>query len=254
MRCCAAVTTTNCCSRPCRAPPADRSLSRVLGLPLHRIGTIDDLGACRRKAADGRWASLRLAVSDHFSKVEPVVPTRPRFTVNIYSPQPAQKPRTYRCAPQPPSCLPTRPTSSPVVSAAAWCRRAPAPRVRSRPGCSTLIRAPLSDAVFLAFLLAAFLFGIIAAERTGRALGSPIMAPSYVGRNGALLADSHAHPTDTCLARRCIRDLPLLRHRQTAPIRWADQRIKGGLGVMVDDVLAAGYTLLVLALAHRIIA
>jgi phosphatidylglycerophosphatase A len=31
------------------------------------------------------------------------------------------------------------------------------------------------------------------------------------------------------------------------PIRWADTRIKGGTGVMLDDLMAAFYTLLVLA-------
>ncbi len=31
------------------------------------------------------------------------------------------------------------------------------------------------------------------------------------------------------------------------PIRQADARVRGGLGVMFDDLLAAGYTLLVLA-------
>ncbi len=30
------------------------------------------------------------------------------------------------------------------------------------------------------------------------------------------------------------------------PVRWADRRVQGGLGVMLDDVLAGGYALLVL--------
>lgn len=37
------------------------------------------------------------------------------------------------------------------------------------------------------------------------------------------------------------------------PIRALEIRIKGGLGVMFDDLLAAGYTLLVLAVAKRIL-
>jgi phosphatidylglycerophosphatase A len=36
------------------------------------------------------------------------------------------------------------------------------------------------------------------------------------------------------------------------PIRQLERRMKGGFGVMADDLLAAGYTLLVLALAKRI--
>ena len=35
------------------------------------------------------------------------------------------------------------------------------------------------------------------------------------------------------------------------PIRWLETRLKGGWGVMADDLLAAGYTLLVLALLRR---
>jgi len=36
------------------------------------------------------------------------------------------------------------------------------------------------------------------------------------------------------------------------PIRQLEMRYKGGFGVMFDDLLAAGYTLLVLAVAKRI--
>jgi phosphatidylglycerophosphatase A len=35
------------------------------------------------------------------------------------------------------------------------------------------------------------------------------------------------------------------------PIRWLEARWKGGFGVMADDLLAAGYTLLVLAAVQR---
>lgn len=34
------------------------------------------------------------------------------------------------------------------------------------------------------------------------------------------------------------------------PARWFDEHLKNGLGVMLDDVIAAGYTLLALALAR----
>jgi phosphatidylglycerophosphatase A len=38
-----------------------------------------------------------------------------------------------------------------------------------------------------------------------------------------------------------------------APIRWFERRFHGGFGVMFDDLLAAGYTLLVLALLKRVL-
>ncbi|HEY1720845.1 MAG TPA: phosphatidylglycerophosphatase A [Magnetospirillaceae bacterium] len=37
------------------------------------------------------------------------------------------------------------------------------------------------------------------------------------------------------------------------PASWADRNIKGGLGVMLDDVMAAGYALIVMILYHRFI-
>ena len=37
------------------------------------------------------------------------------------------------------------------------------------------------------------------------------------------------------------------------PIRLADRKIKNGFGVMFDDLLAAGYTLLILCILERII-
>ena len=37
------------------------------------------------------------------------------------------------------------------------------------------------------------------------------------------------------------------------PIRWIERRYQGGFGVMFDDLLAAGYTLLALALVRRLL-
>jgi phosphatidylglycerophosphatase A len=34
------------------------------------------------------------------------------------------------------------------------------------------------------------------------------------------------------------------------PIRWLDHRVAGGFGIMIDDVVAAGYALAVLQLAR----
>jgi phosphatidylglycerophosphatase A len=36
------------------------------------------------------------------------------------------------------------------------------------------------------------------------------------------------------------------------PIRWFERRYRGGFGVMFDDLLAAGYTLVALAFARRV--
>ena len=43
----------------------------------------------------------------------------------------------------------------------------------------------------------------------------------------------------------------MFRRSLAPPIRWFEGRFKGGWGVMGDDLLAAAYTLIVLAAAKR---
>ena len=38
------------------------------------------------------------------------------------------------------------------------------------------------------------------------------------------------------------------------PVKWADSQIKGGLGVMLDDAIAAVYTILVVQALHWLFA
>lgn len=111
-----------------------------------------------------------------------------------------------------------------------------------------LIRTPLSEIAFLIMLGAFFLAGILAAERTGRALG--------VSDHGAIVWDEMVavwlvllFTPATLLWQACaIALFRLFDITKPQPIRWADSRVKGGFGVMLDDLLAAGYTLLALAI------
>lgn len=116
------------------------------------------------------------------------------------------------------------------------------------------VRAPLSDALFGGLLLASLLFGILACERTGRALG--------VADHGSIVWDEIVAiwlvlwltpPTPLWQATAFVlfRFFDIVK---PPPIRWVDDRTRGGLGVMADDLLAAGYTLLALALLVRITA
>ncbi|QDF95665.1 phosphatidylglycerophosphatase A [Azoarcus sp. DD4] len=111
-----------------------------------------------------------------------------------------------------------------------------------------LLRTPLSDFVFLALLLALFVAGILAAERTGRALG--------VSDHGGIVWDEMVATwlvlllTPPTLIWQAIA-VALFRFFDIVkppPVGWADRSFKGGFGVMLDDLIAAGYTLLVLAL------
>ena len=117
-----------------------------------------------------------------------------------------------------------------------------------------LIGSVISPAPFAAATLVAFLIGIWACELTGRALG---------------VADHRAMVWDEMVAFMLVLAI-IPRHlgwqaaafvlfrffdiAKPPPIRWFETRLHGGFGVMFDDLLAAGYTLLVLAVAKRLLA
>lgn len=116
-----------------------------------------------------------------------------------------------------------------------------------------LIRAPLSAGVFLALLASLFAAGILAAERTGRALGVP--------DHGAIVWDEMVAVwlvlllTPATLAWQAVA-VALFRFFDIVkppPVRWADRELKGGLGVMIDDLIAAGYAVLILAILVNLI-
>ena len=116
-----------------------------------------------------------------------------------------------------------------------------------------LIGGLVAPAPFAAALAVAFLIGIWACELTGRALG---------------VADHRAMVWDEMVAFLLVLAI-VPRHlgwqaaafvlfrffdiAKPPPIRWLESRMHGGFGVMFDDILAAGYTLLVLAVANRLL-
>lgn len=115
-----------------------------------------------------------------------------------------------------------------------------------------LLRAPISDFVFLALLASLFVAGIIAADRTGRALG--------VSDHGAIVWDemvafwlvlffAPATLAWQALAFVLFRFFDIVKPQ---PVRWADSRVGGGFGVMLDDLIAAGYAILALAVVRHL--
>ena len=115
-----------------------------------------------------------------------------------------------------------------------------------------LLVAAISPAVLVGALAACFLLGIWACQLTGKRLGIPdhggmvwdeIVAFLLVL---AILPKSFAWQLAGFLLFRFF-DIV-----KPPPIRWFERRYKGGFGVMFDDLLAAGYTLLVLAVARRL--
>ncbi len=113
-----------------------------------------------------------------------------------------------------------------------------------------VVLEPVLDPVHWALILPiAFVAGIAACGSTARALG--------VADHGAIVWDEIVAfwlvlvvaPPDLdwqFAAFLLFRTFDIVK---PAPIRYCDRRFKGGFGVMFDDVLAAGYALLALAIA-----
>jgi len=110
--------------------------------------------------------------------------------------------------------------------------------------------SPLELGALLALL---FAIGIWACEVTGRHLG--------VADHGAMVWDEivaflavllvvPARPPWQIAAFVVFRLFDVVK---PPPIRQFERRFKGGFGVMFDDLLAAGYTMLVLAIAKRLL-
>nr|WP_231587257.1 phosphatidylglycerophosphatase A [Methylophilus sp. TWE2] len=102
-------------------------------------------------------------------------------------------------------------------------------------------------------LVGLFLFGIWCCEFTGRALG--------VSDHGAIVWDEVvamavvliAVPLSIVWGLAAFACFRLFDIWKPFPISWADRHVKGGLGVMLDDALAAVMAILVLQVVQRIV-
>jgi len=109
------------------------------------------------------------------------------------------------------------------------------------------------DFGFTLFLLAAFAYGVAACHRTGRDLG--------VVDHGAIVWDeivpfwmvlflAPAGLSWQLAAFLLFRGFDIFK---PPPADWFDTQVKNGFGVMMDDVVAAGYTLFVLAVGKTLL-
>ena len=110
----------------------------------------------------------------------------------------------------------------------------------------------LSDGMLLGLLVIFFTGGVLAADRAGRALGVP--------DHGAIVWDEmvaiwlvlvFAPPTLLwqAVAVALFRFFDIVK---PPPVRNVEAALKGGFGVMADDIVAAAYALLVLAILVRL--
>jgi phosphatidylglycerophosphatase A len=115
-----------------------------------------------------------------------------------------------------------------------------------------VLRANATEMGFIAAIVAAAVMGVWAATVTGRDLGVPDHGAIVWDEVVAFLlvlyfvGDNALHVAFAFLVFRLF-DIV-----KPPPIRNIDAAMKNGIGVMLDDLVAAGYTLLVLALWRRI--
>jgi phosphatidylglycerophosphatase A len=105
------------------------------------------------------------------------------------------------------------------------------------------------DPGFAIFLVLAFVIGIAACHITGRALGvvdhGSIVWDEIVPFWGVLMLTPDGLAWQL-LAFLTFRFFDIVK---PPPANYFDEQVKNGFGVMMDDLMAAGYTVLALALA-----
>ncbi|MEO8344233.1 MAG: phosphatidylglycerophosphatase A [Betaproteobacteria bacterium] len=119
---------------------------------------------------------------------------------------------------------------------------------------AVLLRTYAGDVAFIVVVTLLFAVGAWAAQVTGRNLGVPDSGAIVIDEVAAfLLVLFFVAPAWTAVlwAFALFRAFDIVK---PPPIRQLDAAMKNGVGVMLDDLLAAGYTLLVLAVVHRIFA
>jgi phosphatidylglycerophosphatase A len=115
-----------------------------------------------------------------------------------------------------------------------------------------LLASVVGPAALFAIMVMSFAVGVWACAVTGRNLGAADHGAMVWDELVAFLLVLWIVPnvwTWQLAAFVLFRAFDMLK---PPPIRHLERRFKGGFGVMFDDLLAAGYTLLVLAVAWRV--
>jgi len=110
----------------------------------------------------------------------------------------------------------------------------------------------LPDAAAGAWLVAAFALGCWCCQRTGREMGQPDYGGMVWDEMVAIWLVLWLSPPGLMfqlLAFIVFRTFDIIK---PSPIRFFDSRFKNGFGVMWDDIVAAAYTLLVMAILVRL--
>ena len=114
-----------------------------------------------------------------------------------------------------------------------------------------LVGPALATPEALAVIAVLFLLGVWACDITGRHLGIPDHGSMVWDEIVAFLLVLAIIPATLAWQSAAFLLFRLFDIAKPPPIRWFEGRFKGGWGVMVDDLLAAAYTLIVLAAMKR---
>ena len=117
-----------------------------------------------------------------------------------------------------------------------------------------LLRAYGGDLEFAVAIVAAFSIGAWASQVTGRALDVPDYGGIVIDEIAAFLLVLFFTGTTAPAIVIAFALFRLFDIVKPPPIRQLDAAMKNGIGVMLDDLLAAGYALLVYAIGHRLFA
>lgn len=115
-----------------------------------------------------------------------------------------------------------------------------------------VLRAYSGDAAFVAAIVILFAVGAWASQVTGRNLGVPDHGAIVVDEIAAFLLVLFFVGADWTRVAFAFLTFRLFDIWKPPPIRQLDAAMKNGVGVMLDDLLAAGYTLIVFAIWQRI--
>ena len=115
------------------------------------------------------------------------------------------------------------------------------------------LRRYAGDIEYAVVLVALFGIGVWASQLAGRELGRPDHGGIVIDEVVAFLLVlffTGITPERIAVAFALFRFFDIVK---PPPIRQLDARMKNGLGVMLDDLLAAGFTLLVFAVGQRML-
>jgi phosphatidylglycerophosphatase A len=110
--------------------------------------------------------------------------------------------------------------------------------------------APLHPGLYLAGVVLLFAIGVWACDVTGRALGEPDAGAMVWDETVAFLFVLFFTPMTLYWQAFAFVAFRVFDIAKPQPIRYYERICKGGWGVMIDDILAAFYALLVLSVAR----